>query len=109
MPIIDASRISPLRFMFQIVRAIYLSLIHIWNARGDDHHVRIGRRLVVVGCAYDLRVEIHQRRALVHVQHLAFRETLLDVDEDHFARHLAASHHVCTGCTYGACTYDSNF
>ena len=26
-----------------------------------------------------------------------------------FARHLAASHHVCTGCTYGACTYDSNF
>ena len=56
-----------------------------------------------------LGVEIHERRSLVHVQHLALREALFDVDQHHFARHLAASHHIRAGRTYGAGTYNGNF
>ena len=79
------------------------------NTRGDDYHVRIGGLLIVVGDAHELGVEIHQRRALVHVQHLAFRKTFLDVDQDDFARNFAASHHICAGCANGTCTYYCNF
>ena len=46
--------------------------------------------------------EIHQRRTLVHIQHLTLRQALFDVDEDHFARHFAASHHIGASSAYGA-------
>ena len=73
----------------------------------DD--VRIGGLLVIVGDAYEFGVEVHQRRALVHVQHLALRKTLLDVDQDYFACDLAASHYIRAGGAYGTCTYYCNF
>ena len=79
------------------------------DARGDDHHVRIARTFVVVRRADEFRIKIHQRRALIHVEHLSFGEALLDVDENHFARHFAASHHICAGCAHGAGAYDGNF
>ncbi len=79
------------------------------NTRGDDYHVRIGGLLIVVGDAHELGVEIHQRRALVHVQHLAFRKTFLDVDQDDFARNLAAKPSHLRRFAYGTCTYYCNF
>ena len=72
------------------------------NTRGDHHHVRVGSLLVVVGHADELRIEIHQRRTLVHIQHLTLRQALFDVDEDHFARHFAASHHIGASSAHGA-------
>ena len=79
------------------------------DSRRDDHDIRVGGFLVVVGSADEFRVEIHQRGGLEHVQHLTLGEPLLDVDENHLACHFAASHHIRTGCTYGSCTYDGNF
>ena len=56
------------------------------HAGRDDYNVRIGGCCIVIGHARQRGIEIHQRGGLVHVQHLALGQSLLDVEQDDFRR-----------------------
>ena len=77
--------------------------------RRHDDDIRAGRLLVVVGNTRELGLEIHGGRCLEHIEHLALRESLLDIDQHYLAGYLAACQNVGTRRTYCAGAYNSNF
>ena len=74
------------------------------NARGDNHHVRVGRLGIIVRAAHQARVEAEQGSRLEHVEGFAFGHAFFHVEHDHFIGHFLECKYVCTRGTYVAGT-----
>ena len=79
------------------------------HARSHDHDVGIRRSGIIVRHAGQLRIEVHQRSGLENIQHLAFRNAFLDIEENQLVGNLPRRDHIGTGRTHVTCTHYCNF
>ena len=72
------------------------------NTRSHDYHVRVGGFLIIVGAAHQLALRVGGGGSLIHVEHLALREALLDVDQNYFVGYVARREHIGAGRAHHA-------